>query len=155
MIRRSQKGFTVAELITVVAIIGILATMVIPVARFGFKRQKEIELRERIRKITTAIDNYHDLRAKSMIKDMEAVGQNGYPKTLEELVEGVELVDGRKVKFLRPRDLVDPMTGEAEWFTRSTSDDFDSSSTDGNNIFDVHSTSTALSLDGETRYNEW
>jgi general secretion pathway protein G len=152
---RSQKGFTVAELITVVAIIGILATMVIPVARFGIKRQKEIELRERIRRITTAVDRYHDLRVQGQIKDQESLGQNGYPKDLEELVKGVELIDGREVKFLRPRDLIDPMTGREEWFTRSTSDSHDSLSSNGNNVFDVHSTSSALSLDGKTRYYEW
>ena len=150
-----EKGFTVAELITVVAIIGLLAGMVIPVAKFGFQRQKEIELRNRLRKITDAIDRYHDLRVKGLIKEQVTLGQGEYPKDLQELVEGVELMDGKKVKFLRPRDLIDPMTGRDEWFTRSNTDDFDSMSSDNNNVFDVHSTSTKLSLDGKTRYNEW
>lgn len=152
---RSQGGFTVAELITVVAIIGVLASVALPVAKFSFRRQKEIELRQRIRKITDAIDHYHDLRVKGQIKNPTNLTQGEYPKDLEELVEGVELMDGKKVKFLRPRDLIDPMTGRAEWETRSTTDEVDSSSTDGNNVFDVRSTSRRLALDGKTHYNEW
>ncbi len=115
-----QGGFTIAELITVIAIIGILASLALPVAKFGLRRQKEIELRDRIRKITTAIDHYHDLRVKGIIKEQEQLGQDGYPQDLEQLVEGVELSDGSRVKFLRERDLIDPMTNRKEWVTRST-----------------------------------
>ncbi|HVT45711.1 MAG TPA: prepilin-type N-terminal cleavage/methylation domain-containing protein [Thermoanaerobaculia bacterium] len=151
----NQKGFTVAELITVVVIIGLLASMALPVARFGLKRQKEIELKGRLRKITDAIDRYHDLRVKGLIKDPPSLSQGEYPKDLEQLVEGVELMDGKKVKFLRARDLIDPMTGTKEWETKSNTDNLDSSFSDGNNVFDIHSSSTAMSLDGKTRYNEW
>lgn len=153
--RRASGGFTVAELITVVAIIGILATMVFPVAKFGIQRQKEIQLRERLRTITSAVDRYHDLRVRGQIKDPPDLSQGEYPKDLEELVEGVELIDGKQVRFLRERDLVDPITGRADWRTISTTDDLDSSFSDDNNVFDVRSKSGKLSLDGKTRYNEW
>lgn len=158
MIRRrtdGQQGFTVAELITVCAIIAILAAVALPVAKFGFRRQKEIELRERLRRITEAIDRYHDLRLAGRIKELEKLGQAGYPKDLEELVNGVDLTDGTKMRFLRDRDLLDPMTGEKEWDTLSSTDAPDSSSSDDNNVFEVRSRSRALSLDGKTHYNEW
>lgn len=158
-IRRQSGGFTIAELITVVAIIGILAAVALPVARFSIRRQKEIELRDRLRKITDAIDRYHDLMTMQQgtvrAAQMQALGSEGYPKDLEELLKGVKMSDGKTVRLIRERDLIDPMTGRNEWITLSTTDDPDTSMTDGNNVFEVHSTSTAMSLDGKTRYNEW
>lgn len=158
--RSAQRGFTIAELMTVVAIIAILASVALPVARFGLRRQKEIELRQRLRKITEAIDRYQEIMtipASVPVRpaQLQALGSDGYPKDLEELVKGIKMSDGRTVRLIRERDLTDPITNLKEWDTRSTTDDPDTMSSDGNNVFEVHSKSTALSLDGKTRYNEW
>jgi len=131
--KKTTAGFTVAELITVVTIIGILAALALPVARVGVRRQKEIELRAALRKITDAIDQHYDLRTMGMIKNPPHIGQESYPRSLDELVEGVELMPaGTRVRFLRQRDLIDPMTGRAEWRTVSESDSPDTLTSDGN-----------------------
>ncbi len=174
--RKQSGGFSVAELITVVAIVGILAAVALPVARFGLRRQKEVELRDRLRKITDAIDRYHELMTLANLPpqpgqppaarpaQMQALGANGYPKNLDELLKGVEMSDGRTVRLLRERDLIDPMTGRSEWIVLSTDDDPDSAFEDvctvggscsAENVFEIHSTTTALALDGKTHYNEW
>jgi general secretion pathway protein G len=183
---RRSSGFTIAELITVVAIIAILSAVAMPVARFGLRRQKEIELRERLRKITEAIDRYHDLMTLGQVQpgagggpgggpgggqvnivrpaQMEALGAEGYPKDFDELLKGVAMSDGKTIKLIRERDLIDPMTGRAEWSVLSTKDDPESSFSttcelgsgcSAEHIYEIHSTSTALALDGKTRYNEW
>lgn len=155
------NGFTIAELITVVAIIGILASVAVPIASFGIRRQKELELREKLRRITDAIDRYHDVRLAGAsnpalgIKKPPDFGQGEWPKNLEELSKPVELGNGKNVRFLRERDLIDPMTGKNDWITLSVNDEPDKTDSNTEQVFEVHSRSTALALDGKTHYNEW
>ena len=146
-------GFTLAELVMVVALIAVLSAIALPVAKFTVKRHKEAELRLALRQIRTAIDEYKRLSDQGLIP--VELDTEGYPKELEKLVEGVELVGQvKKVrKFLR-RIPIDPMTGEAEWGLRSLQDDFDSTSWGRQNVYDVYSLSDKTALDG-TKYKDW
>jgi len=150
--RRREGGFTLAEMVMVAALLAILATMALPVAKFTVKRNKEAELRLALRQMRTAIDEYKHLSDQGMIPI--ELGSEGYPVDLESLVEGVELV-GQEVKrkFLR-KIPVDPMTKEAEWGMRSYQDDADSTSWGGENIWDVYSLSEGTAIDG-TEYKDW
>ncbi len=150
-LRKGQKGFTLAELVMVVALIALLSAMAMPVAKFTVKRRKEADLRLALRQIRTAIDEYKRLSDQGMIP--VKIGGEGYPEDLEELVEGVEMVGQEtKRRFLR-RIPVDPMTRD-EWVLRSYQDDPDATSWGGENIYDVRTSSEGVAIDG-TKYADW
>lgn len=150
---QAQSGFTLLELIMACAILMILATSALPVARYTVKRQKEAELRRDLREMRDAIDRYKDTADRNQIR--VEIGSEGYPPDLETLVKGVQLGAGsdRKIRFLR-RIPVDPMTGRADWGLRAVQDDPDSTSWGGKNVFDVYTKSTGLAQDG-TKYSDW
>src|SRR6185437_890915 len=58
--RRRESGLTLVELIVTIAILSILASAALPVARFEYKRQKERELRRDLWLMRDAIDHYKD-----------------------------------------------------------------------------------------------
>ena len=148
---RAQRGFTLAELVMVVALIAVLSAMALPVAKFTVKRSKEAELRLALRQIRTAIDEYKRLSDQGLIP--VTIGGEGYPENLEVLVEGVELVGQEtKRKFLR-RIPDDPMTDE-DWQLISYQDEPDATSWGGENVYDVRTTSDGVALDG-TNYADW
>jgi len=144
---------TLLELVIACAILLILSSAALPVARISVKRQKEAELRRDLREIRIAIDRYKDAADRNLIR--VEVGTEGYPPDLETLVRGVQLATGtdRRVRFLR-KIPTDPMTGRADWGLRAIQDDPDSNSWGGKNVFDVYSRSTGTALDG-TRYSDW
>jgi general secretion pathway protein G len=150
--RRREGGFTLAELVMVAALIAVLSTMALPVAKFTVKRRKEAELRLALRLMRNAIDEHKRLSDQGLIP--LTLGGEGYPEDLETLVEGVDLVgQDTKRRFLR-RIPWDPMTGEQEWGKRSYQDDPDSTSWGSENLYDVYSLSDGTAIDG-TKYKDW
>ena len=142
-----------AELVMVAAILTILAGVALPVSKFGVKRGKEADLRLAWRQMRNAIDEYKRFSDAGLIP--VELGTDGYPADFEDLIEGVDLVGqiDRRMRFLRrvPRD---PMTGEDEWGKRSFSDEWDSNSWGGENLFDVYSMSEGVGMNG-VPYSEW
>ena len=148
--KAGERGLTLVELIVTVAILAVLASAAVPIARFQIKREKERELRYDLWQMRDAIDKYKDAADKGAIQTK--VDSQNYPPDLETLVNGVDIQD-KKVKFLR-RIPVDPMTGKQEWGMRSMQDDPKSDSYGGQSVFDVYSKSQGTALDG-TKYTDW
>ena len=109
------------------AIVAILASAAVPIARFQVKREKERELRRDLWEMRDAIDHYKDAADKGGI--MTKADSMNYPPDLQTLVDGVDIQD-KKVKFLR-RIPIDPMTNSTDWGLRSNQDDPDSTSFGG------------------------
>jgi len=149
----SERGMSLLELIIACTILMVLSSAALPIARYTIVHKKEELLHYNLRQMRDAIDRYKDLADSNKIR--VEVGTEGYPPDLETLVKGVKVGAGdeKKIRFLR-RIPVDPMTGQADWGLRAVSDDPDSRSWAGKNVFDVYSKSQATATDG-TRYADW
>ena len=140
-------GYTLAELVMVCALLAILATLVLPVAKFSVRRGKEVQLRQALREMRNAIDEYKRFVDAGLI-ELELASE-GYPTELEQLIEPIDLIGqvDKQVRFLRriPRD---PMTGDYDWGIRSVQDDWDADSWGGENVYDVYSQSEGVGMNG-------
>lgn len=151
-------GFTLIEMLVVVAIVGILAGAAVPLVQFGEHRLKERELRRSLREIRSALDAYRKAVDEGRIA--RKVDASGYPPNLALLVDGVagaRLPDGRKIYFLRriPRDPFAPAdTPTAEvWGLRSYASPPDAPKP-GDDVFDVYSLATGTGSNGAP-YRQW
>ena len=151
--RRTTRGLTLIELLVSIAVLGVLASVAMPLVQVSVTRTRELDLRRALRTVREGVDlfkaeydkargNARDARAD--FKKRVSVDRTGYPLTLDELVE---------TKILRrlPRD---PMNPDGKWITRSFSDNPDSSLSDGKDVWDIRSASKAVALDGTT-YDTW
>lgn len=153
-----QRGFTLIEMVIVVMMVGILASAAMPLAAMSKKRAQEAELRQALRTLRGAIDDYKHAWDQGRIE--RKAEQSGYPPNLQVLVNGVTDVSSPKagrIYFLRrlPRDPFAPADVPAAqtWGLRSYASPPDAPA-QGADVYDVYSLTEGVSLDG-TPYRRW
>jgi general secretion pathway protein G len=160
---RNRHGLTLIELIVTVAILTVLGMLVFPMTQMTAKRTKELQLRQNLREIRTAIDKYKDTydEAVKQGKKQNVADKSGYPETLELLVEGDDFggLSKDKKKFLRrippdPFNHTKSKDAKEMWGLRSYKDKPDSDQWGGEDVFDVYSLSNETAIDG-TKYKDW
>jgi len=153
------RGFTLIELLVTVVIIGLLASIALPMTELVVQRSKEQELRVALREIRTAIDVYRKVWDEGRIQ--KGVDDSGFPKSLEVLVEGVEDAKSpkrAKIYFLRriPRDpmVLDTRSAASETWGKRAYKSPPEDPQEGEDVYDVYSLSKKTGLNG-VPYREW
>jgi general secretion pathway protein G len=129
-INRRRFGYTLIELIIVMAIISVLVSVAVPLYQKSILRAKESLLKSNITTLRTVIDEYTFDKKKA-------------PQQLQDLVTG---------GYLRAVPL-DPITGNDQWIT-IMEDALTAVDQTDPGIWDVRSRSDQKSLEG-TPYSEW
>ena len=126
-----RRGFTLIELIVVMAVIALLATIVAPRYLMQTDRAREAVLRNNLKETRDAIDKFYTDHGR-------------YPQSLK------ELVDARYLKMLP----IDPISGRNDRWTLTGSPNGASAAAQSPGVYDLHSSAAGKGLDG-TVFNSW
>jgi len=156
---KAPRGFTLIELLVTLVLVGLLASISVPLYEVTSTRLREAELRAALRQIRTAIDAYKSAVDAGLI--VKGATESGYPPSLEVLVQGIDTQNlgiGRRLVFLRqvPRDpffLEQATPAAQQWATRSYGSGPDDPQP-GDDVYDVASRSARVGLNG-IHYREW
>jgi general secretion pathway protein G len=130
--RSANRGFTLLELMVVITVLLILATMSMPIFQLAIVHAREAVLKDDLYTMRKLIDEY-------------TLDKQHPPSTLDDLVEA---------GYLRGGIPVDPFTGSNETWQTDVEEVPTSPSQTSSGIVDVHSGSDGTALDG-TAYSSW
>jgi general secretion pathway protein G len=128
---RNDAGFTLIEIIVVMSLIVLLASIGLVAYQSSLQRGREAVLREDLFRMRDAIDQYY-------------ADKNRYPADLNELVASAYM---RRVP-------VDPITESADTWQLEPAEPDPSNPSAEPGVYNVHSGSDRTALDG-TKYSEW
>lgn len=156
---KNLQGFTLIELLVALVLFALIVTSAAPLVQMTEKRNKEQALRKALWQMRDAIDAYKQAVDDGLIE--KPADHTGYPKSLSELVEGVENRQDpkhKKLYFLRriPRDPFahdNAMTNEETWGVRSYRSSFEEPKA-GEDVYDVYSLSTGIGINQQP-YRDW
>ncbi len=146
-----SRGFSLVELLVVLAVLGVLGAMLLPLAELSARRDRERELKVALWQIRGAVDAYRLAVREGAVA--ASLGTSGYPPTLSVLAAGVPDLRnaGAALYFLRriPRDpFADPaLPAEGTWALRSYRSAPDKPAP-GADVYDVASRSPQVGLNG-------
>jgi general secretion pathway protein G len=129
--RQQNAGFTLIELVIVMAVIGVLAAVAVPSFIGAIRNAREAVLKEDLHVMRAAIDSYTMDKQKGP-QSLDDLIQDGYLKSIPE----------------------DPMTHSKDTWVTSTSDTLYSIDQTDPGIDDVHSGSEETGSDGQA-YSTW
>lgn len=157
----AARGVTLVELMVTLVILSTLAMVAQPYVEQIVRREREVELRRALREVRGAIDRFHDdWRQGRMVKAAEVVSDDGYPRSLAVLVDGVERTGARgaRLRYLRriPRDPFGDasLPPERQWQVRGYQDDPKGLVWSAADVYDLHSGSAREGSDG-VPYKDW
>ena len=128
---RSSRGFTLVELLIVMTLLVLLASITMPTYRNAVMRSREATLKEDLFRMREAIDQYYADKTK-------------YPSSLQDLVTDGYLRDIPK----------DPITDSKDTWTTVPAEPDPNNPAAEPGVYDVKSGSESTSMEG-TKYSEW
>ena len=145
-------GFTIIELIVVLAVLAVLAGLLFPIAENSLRRQKEADLKQALFDVRRAVDRFHDM---ALVGNVSSANVSDFPPNLEALIKNNDANGSPYLRYI-PRDPFSTDEGKQPantWLLRSYQSP-QGIFGDGVDVYDISSSSEEIGTNG-IPYREW